>query len=380
VTSAINTAAIGEFLLLLQRTGPIVFIVFPQDPTKPCIHVPGTDASIPTAELERLLQRHPTHSLGLIINPALPQPTNWGTLPEHLNKAGHPKAWGASNAHISHAIACWAEGDGGLPIEQQLALPAAAGLPAPSFAVNTGGKSIHHYWVMAPGHTLTPDQFRNIQRRLVIAMQGANAEAGMDKSLHNPCRVMRLPGGHHPKTGNATTVIPTTVTGELFNLDQLDALLPQLSDPAGRGGSTTTSRPLFDSIPHTAGNGWFSRLSPADQRAFAIEMLAVAPIRQQPGTGTRHKAIQILAGLIHHFGRHEAIAITTDANWAGPYWDPAHEATSIGDHDRPSGIASLIEAARANGWQHPIEHRRQRQHQRITRNLHLARLAAASIR
>ena len=212
----INIAAAEEFLFLLQRTGSIVFIVFPQDPAKPCIHVPGTETNIPTAELERLLQRHPTHSLGMIINPAKAQPANWGSLPEHLNKAGKPKAWGASNAHISHAIACWAEGDGGLPIEEQLQLPTAAGLPQPSFAVNTGNKSAHLYWAMAPGHHLTPEQFRNLQRRLVIALQGANAEAGMDKSLNNPCRVMRLPGGHHPKTGNSTTVIPESVTCELF--------------------------------------------------------------------------------------------------------------------------------------------------------------------
>ena len=350
---AINTAAIEEFLLLLQRTGPIVFIVFPQDPARPCIHIPGTDASIPTAELERLLIKHPTHSLGMIINPAKPQPLDWGTLPEHLNKAGKPKAWGASNAHISHAIACWAEGDGGLPIADQLALPASAGLPQPSFAVSTGGKSAHLYWVMAPGCDLTPEQFRNIQRRLVIAMQGANAEAGMYKSLHNPCRVMRLPGGHHPKTGNATTVIPETVTGELFSFEQLDALLPHL--PHSSVDQVTAIGTIPASIGRASGNGWFSRLSPEDQRTFAIDMLAVAPRREKPGTGTRHKAIQILAGLIHHFGRHEALQICSDARWAGAHWDPAHEALTIGDHDQPAGIASLIEAARANGWQHPID-------------------------
>ena len=71
---AINTAAIEECLFLLQRTGPIVFAVFPQDPNSPCIHIPGTDTAIPTAELERLLLKHPTHSLGMIINPAKPQP------------------------------------------------------------------------------------------------------------------------------------------------------------------------------------------------------------------------------------------------------------------------------------------------------------------
>ena len=351
--TTINTAAVEEFLFLLQRTGPIVFIVFPQDPARPCIHIPGTDTAIPTAELERLLLKHPTHSLGMIINPAKPQPLDWGTLPEHLNKAGKPKAWGASNAHISHAIACWAEGDGGLPISDQLALPAAAGLPQPSFAVTTGGKSAHPYWAMAPGHHLTPEQFRNLQRRLVIAMQGANAEAGMDKSLHNPCRVMRLPGGHHPKTGNATTVIPETVTGELFSFEQLDALLPHL--PHSSVDQVTAIGTIPASIGRASGNGWFSRLSPEDQRTFAIDMLAVAPRREKPGTGTRHKAIQILAGLIHHFGRHEALQICSDARWAGAHWDPAHEALTIGDHDQPAGIASLIEAARANGWQHPID-------------------------
>ena len=368
----INTAAIEEFLFLLQRTGPIVFIVFPQEPAKPCIHVSGTDIAIPTAELERLLQRHPTHSLGLIINPAKPQPRDWGTLPEHLNKAGKPKAWGASNAHIHRAVACWAEGDGGLPIAKQLLLPAAAGLPSPSFAVSTGGKSIHHYWAMPGG--ITPDQFRNLQRRLVIAMDGISAEAGMDKSLHNPCRVMRLPGGYHPKTGNPTTVIPETVTGELFTFEQLDALLPPLPI------QPTTLSAIGNLSNSTATNtsaGWFSRLALHDQHNFAIEMLALTPKREKPGGGTRHKAIQILAGLIHHFGRHEAIAICTEANWTGPYWDPVREAASIGDHDRPSGIASLIASARDSGWRHPLETRQPDLPFRHRRALHnLKRLRA----
>ena len=369
---SIDTAAVEEFLFLLQRTGPIVFIVFPQDPSRPCIHVPGADTAIPTAELERLLQRHPTHSLGMIINPAKAQPANWGSLPEHLNKAGKPKAWGASNAHISHAIACWAEGDGGLPIEEQLQLPTAAGLPQPSFAVNTGNKSAHLYWAMAPGHHLTPEQFRNLQRRLVIALQGANAEAGMDKSLNNPCRVMRLPGGHHPKTGNSTTVIPESVTCELFTYEQLDALLPHL--PHSSVDQVTALGTVPDSIGRASGHGWFSRLSPEDQRTFAVEMLTVAPRREKPGTGTRHKAIQILAGLIHYFGRHEALQLCSDARWAGPYWDPNHEALTIGDHDQPAGIASLIEAARGNGWQHPLDRDGQLpRHRRAIQNLNRLR-------
>ena len=130
VTALIDWSITEDFLEAIGRsTGPIVFAVFPPDPSKPCIHIKADAEDIPRNKIERILARNPTHSLGFIVNPPTEQPASWGTKPEHINKAGELKAWGASNAHIDHAIAVFAECDGNLSRDAQAALPALAGLP-----------------------------------------------------------------------------------------------------------------------------------------------------------------------------------------------------------------------------------------------------------
>ncbi|NBR91409.1 MAG: hypothetical protein EBS68_16160, partial [Rhodobacteraceae bacterium] len=61
-------------------------------------------------------------------------------------------------------------------------------LPEPSLQVDTGGKSIHTYWVLAD--PIAPDQWRSMQKRLL-------EHADADRTLKNPSRVMRLPGTYH---------------------------------------------------------------------------------------------------------------------------------------------------------------------------------------
>jgi hypothetical protein len=141
-----------DFLEAIGRsTGPIVFAVYPSDPSRPCIHIKADAEDIPRNKIERILARNSGSSLGFVVNPPSEQPAVWGTKPEHINRAGEIKAWGASNAHIAHAIACFAECDGNLDREAQAALPAMAGLPEPTVSVWTGGKSLHHYWLFTPG-------------------------------------------------------------------------------------------------------------------------------------------------------------------------------------------------------------------------------------
>ena len=62
------------------------------------------------------------------------------------------------------------------------------GLPQPSLQINTGGKSIHNYWVLKK--TIDPKTWKPIQERLLDY-------ADADRALKNPSRVMRLPGTFH---------------------------------------------------------------------------------------------------------------------------------------------------------------------------------------
>ena len=200
-----------DFLEAIGRsTGPIVFAVYPSDPSRPCIHIKADAEDIPRNKIERILARNSGSSLGFVVNQPSEQPAVWGTKPEHINRAGEVKAWGASNAHIEHAIACFAECDGNLDREAQAALPAMAGLPEPTVSVWTGGKSLHHYWLFTPGQEPDIQDFSDLQRRIATAIEIVAPDSKPDKAISNGSRVMRLPGGIHPSTGERTVIASTT--------------------------------------------------------------------------------------------------------------------------------------------------------------------------
>jgi hypothetical protein len=221
----IDWRELEQFLQAIGRsTGPLVLALFPPDPSKPCIHFACDSVAIPKQTIEATQRRKPELALGLVMNHPLQSPANWGSKPEHLNKSGNPKAWGASDSHISQAIGIWGECDGGLSIEQQQALPGMAGLPEPTLTVWTGGKSLHLYWLLEPGEVLEPGQFRELQRRLRAALANASPTAGADSSIQNPARLMRAPGGIHPATGNRCTIHGGS--GKRFTVAALLAMLP----------------------------------------------------------------------------------------------------------------------------------------------------------
>lgn len=94
---------------------------------------------------------------------------------------------GDSDAQITACRAVFCEWDN-RPKDWQVTAWKELGLPEPSIQVDTGGKSIHNYWVLS--ELISPDQWRSIQTRLL-------EHADADRSLKNPSRVMRLPGTHY---------------------------------------------------------------------------------------------------------------------------------------------------------------------------------------
>ena len=71
------------------------------------------------------------------------------------------------------------------PVAWQLIAWQEFGLPEPTISVSTGGKSIHHYWVL--NEPMEPKAWRVLTRRLID-------HCGADKNNKNPSRLMRLPG------------------------------------------------------------------------------------------------------------------------------------------------------------------------------------------
>lgn len=98
------------------------------------------------------------------------------------------------------------------------------GLPEPTFTVDTGGKSMHLYWVL--NEPIDPERFRNLIGRLI-------AYTGADSTNRNPSRVMRLPGAWHfsydkdagkVRRNGQTTIVQ--VSGMHYDADLFDDILP----------------------------------------------------------------------------------------------------------------------------------------------------------
>jgi hypothetical protein len=108
-------------------------------------------------------------------------------------------------------------------IHEQLTAWEKLGLPRPSFQVETGGKSIHSYWVL--DEAVSPEQWVAAQLRLI-------AHCGSDGSLNNPGQLMRVPGFTYFNKANkdiGTTTRLINVTGTHYSLGEVLANVPELA-------------------------------------------------------------------------------------------------------------------------------------------------------
>jgi|GEM_PF-1995659 len=88
------------------------------------------------------------------------------------------------------------------------------GLPKPTFQIDTGGKSIHSYWVL--NHPMPIADWKVLQRDL---LEFANA----DRSIKNPSRVMRLANFNHQKTGDESVIVSNG--GARYSFEELRAIV-----------------------------------------------------------------------------------------------------------------------------------------------------------
>ena len=111
---------------------------------------------------------------------------------------------GDTDSEITQCRAVFCEWDD-RPKEWQIDAWQGLGLPEPTLQVDTGGKSIHNYWVFA--EPISVDDWKSLQTRLLD-------HADADRSLKNPSRVMRLPGTFHidgdGNPGGLTSIINTS--------------------------------------------------------------------------------------------------------------------------------------------------------------------------
>jgi hypothetical protein len=90
------------------------------------------------------------------------------------------------------------------------------GLPEPTFQIDTGGKSIHSYWVF--DKPISPTQWKPLQTDL---LEFADA----DRSLKNPSRVMRLAGCHHISAKGTYPTLIVSASGVRYDYHQLREII-----------------------------------------------------------------------------------------------------------------------------------------------------------
>jgi hypothetical protein len=109
----------------------------------------------------------------------------------------HPNG-GPTDADVQACTLLFIEWDN-LPIDEQLRRPAELNLPPTTASLETGGKSVHHYWRL--DQPMAPDAWRELMRRLITLCES-------DPACKNPSRVMRLPGSHYwPKDDSIAQVL-----------------------------------------------------------------------------------------------------------------------------------------------------------------------------
>ena len=100
------------------------------------------------------------------------------------------------------------------------------GLPEPTFQIDTGGKSIHSYWVL--NHPMPIADWKVLQKDL---LEFANA----DRSIKNPSRVMRLAGFNHQKTGRESVIVSNG--GTRYKFEELRSMVT-VPEPAPKKKSS----------------------------------------------------------------------------------------------------------------------------------------------
>ncbi|MBD2498198.1 DUF3987 domain-containing protein [Nostoc sp. FACHB-280] len=130
-----------------------------------------------------------------------------------INGGGH------SDKDVTNCRAIFYEHDN-LDKELQKQLWRKLSLPEPSLQIDTGGKSIHSYWIL--DSFIDPAQWKQLQTDLLEYADG-------DRALKNPSRVMRLAGCWHFGSNNVPNGQSQIVlnTNKRYSYDELRAIIPQ---------------------------------------------------------------------------------------------------------------------------------------------------------
>jgi len=200
-------------------------------------------------------------------------------------------------------------------------------LPEPSFQIDTGGKSIHNYWLFA--EPISVDTWKSLQTRLLD-------HADADRSLKNPSRVMRLPGTYHldadGKPGGVTSIIHTSE--KTYTAAQIEKALP--------------SQKIHDRMVEA------NRYTDYEPRSIEIVREALDKVTpRKAGTGTYHIYRNLFWGLVkacEDAGSNKDHAIQLMQS-NSPSWKGLHQIANSGGEKVTAG--TFWYWAKHFGWRPP---------------------------
>ena len=166
----------------------------------------------------------------------------------------------ATKAGLVNEGATWdcfiAEWDDGSSLGEQLEQIQEAGLPSPSYHIETGGKSNHFYWML--DEELDLETWEEIQGGQVL-----KALPQSDQKIKDGSRVMRLPGfGHIYGGGIVTLKADISQEPARYSVDEFRGLV-EAEDPS----------PTVPQAPPANGSKWFDMLPQASQEDAIVDML-----------------------------------------------------------------------------------------------------------
>jgi predicted P-loop ATPase len=201
------------------------------------------------------------------------------------------------------------------------------GLPEPTLQIDTGGKSIHNYWVLKK--VIDPKTWKPIQERLLD-------HADADRALKNPSRVMRLAGTYHMKDngkqGGMTKIIYNS--NKKYSYKDIEACLPTLKQHERVKNSVS-----------------FDEFEKAPMDVVEKALFCIPP--RKPNTNTYHMYRNILWGLIkacEDAGRSAADAVALMKNHS-PEWGGIEQVAYSGGSQINAG--SFWYFAKENGFNIP---------------------------
>lgn len=255
---------------------------------------------------------------------------------------------GDTDAEVKSGRAIFCEWDD-IDKDLQLTLWQNLGLPIPTIQIDTGGKSIHTYWIFDTPIAIA--EWKSLQSDLLAFCRA-------DTKLKNPSRVMRIPGCWHiSANGNREMSKVVSMSGQKYTYDELREAIPKLQQQNPESNTSNWSEftknwtfPSTESIPLLSAikrehrvlveSGCSTGSRNASGFALACDLIGTANFLRQNG--------QPFDGDEESLFFQYCSNCASDEGWAEPEWRSIFRSAQKGNKGSalsPEGIENCVKGA-----------------------------------